>query len=153
MEFFGADYGKFCGPITHKLLKMIKSDYFPVRRRAICGLAALLYFFVAVSITADADEEAVKRIELVISERKVQREEKTIRVTQGDSLELVWKSDETAELHLHGYDISFEVSPEAPAIVTFEAHATGRFPITSHGFGGQKGHGHTALLYLEVYPR
>ena len=116
-------------------------------------ITTLLLCFVPVSITADTDEEAVKRIELVISERKVQRAEKTIRVTQGESIELVWQSDETAELHLHGYDISFEVSPKAPAIVTFEAHATGRFPITSHGFGGQKGHGHEALLYIEVYPR
>ena len=116
-------------------------------------LLTLLFFFIPVSINADSDEEAVKRIELVISERKVQRAEKTIRVTQGESIELVWQSDEIAELHLHGYDISFEVSPKAPAIVTFEAHATGRFPITSHGFGGQKGHGHEALLYIEVYPR
>jgi hypothetical protein len=132
---------------------MIKSDYLLVRLRAICGLAALLFFFVPVWINADADEGAVKRIELVISERKVQREDKTIRVTQGESVELVWQSDEAAELHLHGYDINFEVSPEAPAIVTFEAHATGRFPITSHGFGGEQGHGHEALLYIEVYPK
>jgi hypothetical protein len=117
------------------------------------SLVTLLFFIVPVSVHADTDEGTVKRIELVISERKVQREEKTIRVTQGESIELVWQSDEAAELHLHGYDISFEVSPEAPAIVTFEAHATGRFPITSHGFGGEQGHGHEALLYIEVYPR
>ncbi len=116
-------------------------------------LATLLFLFVPMHVNADADEVAVKRIELVISERKVQREEKTIRVTQGESVELTWRSDEAAELHLHGYDISFKVSPEAPAIVSFEAHATGRFPITSHGFGGQKGHGHEALVYIEVYPR
>jgi hypothetical protein len=116
-------------------------------------IATLLLCFVPVSINADTDEKAVKRIELVISERNVQREEKTIRVTQGDSIELVWQSDETAELHLHGYDISFKVSPEASSMVTFEALATGRFPITNHGFGGQKGHGHEALLYIEVYPK
>jgi hypothetical protein len=116
-------------------------------------LILLAFIFVPTFVNADAEEGAVKRIELVISERKVQLEDKTIRVTQGESLELVWQSDETAELHLHGYDISFEVSPEAPAIVTFEARATGRFPVTSHGFGGNKGHGHEALLYIEVYPR
>ena len=114
-------------------------------------LAALLFCFGPMFV--NANEEAVKRIELVISERKVQREDKTIRLTQGDSVELVWQSDEAAELHLHGYDISFEVSPGTPAVVTFEAHATGRFPVTSHGFGGHKGHGHEALLYIEVYPR
>lgn len=117
--------------------------------------ATLPFFFVPMMLNANADEVTVKRIELVISERKVQLEEKTIRVTQGESIELVWTSDEAAELHLHGYDISFEVSPQAPAVVTFKAHATGRFPITSHGFGAEKGqgHGHEALLYLEVYPQ
>lgn len=118
-------------------------------------LPILPLFFVPVSINAGADEGAVNRIELFIIERTVQREEKTIRVTQGDSIELVWHSDEAGELHLHGYDISFEVSPQAPAMVSFKAHATGRFPITSHGFGAQKGqgHGHEALLYIEVYPQ
>jgi hypothetical protein len=117
------------------------------------SLVTLLFFIVPVPVNAGTDEGTVKRIELVISERKVQREEKTIRVTQGESIELVWQSDEAAELHLHGYDISFEVSPEGPAIVTFKAHATGRFPVTSHGFSGEQGHGHEALLYIEVYPR
>jgi hypothetical protein len=36
--------------------------------------------------------------------------------------------------------------------MVIEAYATGRFPITSHGWG-EGGHGHDALTYLEVYPR
>jgi len=120
-------------------------------------LITLPLLFVPVFVSADTDEGAVKRIKLVIVKRKVQLEDKTIRVTQGESIELGWQSDEAAELHLHGYDISFKVSPEAPAIVTFKARATGRFPITSHGFGNPKGQepgdGHETLLYLEVYPQ
>ena len=108
---------------------------------------------VPLSVNADSNEATIKKIELVIRDRKVQLEEKTIRVTQGESIELVWESDETGELHLHGYDISFEVSPDSPAVVTFDAHATGRFPVTSHGFGGEHPQGHEALIYIEVYPR
>ena len=92
------------------------------------------------------------RFDLVIRERTVQSESKVIRATQGEQLELVWTSDEAGKLHLHGYDIEFEVGPGEPAIYTFEARATGRFPITSHGFSGEDGHGHNAMLYLEVYP-
>ena len=116
-------------------------------------LPILLLYIVSVSVDAPADDGTVKRIELVISDRRVQLEEKTIRVTQGESIELVWESDEAGELHLHGYDIGFEVSPDAAAIVSFKAHATGRFPITSHGWGGEHGHGHEALIYIDVYPR
>jgi hypothetical protein len=114
--------------------------------------ATLLLFSVPAPANAGANETSIRTIELVISERMIQLEENSIRVTQGETIDLVWKSDEPVKLHLHGYDIEFEVSPEAPTSVTFEAHATGRFPITSHGFGGEHGHGDEALLYLEVYP-
>ena len=57
-------------------------------------------------------------------------------------------------MHLHGYDLELSLAPDAPTEMNFEAFATGRFPVTSHGFGG---HGHddeeVVLLYLEVHPR
>ena len=119
-------------------------------------LSALLLAFSPSSIRADTDTTQVKRFELVIVERKVQIKNKTIRVNQGDTVELVWTSDEAAELHLHGYDMGFEISPEALSSLTFKAHTTGRYPVTSHGFAGEHGdgggHGHAALLYIEVYP-
>jgi FtsP/CotA-like multicopper oxidase with cupredoxin domain len=82
----------------------------------------------------------------------VQLDPNVIRVTMGDRVTLSWTSDEAGSLHLHGYDIEFEVGPGRTETMTFLASATGRFPITSHGFGGEEGHGHKALLYLEVYP-
>jgi hypothetical protein len=95
---------------------------------------------------------ATRRFELVIHDRELTGDQRTLRVDQGDFVELTWVSDEAGELHLHGYDIAFEVSPAKPTVVAFEAHATGRFPVTSHGFGDDTGHGHAALLYIEVYP-
>ncbi len=97
-----------------------------------------------------ADAEA--RIEVRIENRKVIGAH-VIRVTQGQLVEMVWTTDEAAELHIHGYDIRFEISPDTPAEVSFTAHATGRFAVTSHGFGGQHGHGHDTLVYIEVYPK
>ena len=97
--------------------------------------------------------KTVHRIEITIHDRKVASNNNVIRVNQGEKVELVWTSNESANLHLHGYDIEFKVTPDAPTPITFTAHATGRFPITSHGFGNQHGHGHDTLLYLEVYPK
>ena len=54
--------------------------------------------------------------------------------------------------YLHGYDVELHVRPDEPAVMVIEAYATGRFPITSHGWG-KGGHGHDELTYLEVYPR
>jgi hypothetical protein len=79
---------------------------------------------------------------------------KTLRVTQGDVVSLRWNTDEKVTLHLHGYDIELTVLPEKSVTMKFTAKATGRFPITSHGFSGAKGHSHGsgALFYLEVHP-
>jgi hypothetical protein len=107
------------------------------------------------TLAAGPDEvaSAVQRIEITIHNRRVVREDNVIRVTQGEKVELVWTTDESASLHLHGYDIEFNVTPLAPTPVAFIAHATGRFPVTSHGFQNQQGHGHDTLLYIEVYPK
>ena len=93
------------------------------------------------------------RIEVTVEQRKVAGDSDVIRVTQGEDVELVWHTDESARLHLHGYDIEFAVTPDEPTVIRLKAHATGRFPVTSHGFGDGHGHGHKPLLYLEVYPR
>lgn len=80
----------------------------------------------------------------------VAADKRTIRVTEGDLVELRWTTDEAVELHLHGDDIRLNLNPGAPGTMTFEAHAAGRFPVGIHGSGG---HGHGALLYLKVHPR
>ena len=99
---------------------------------------------------ASADD--VRRFEITIQDRNVVRDSDVIRIKQGDEVELVWITDEVASLHLHGYDIELDITPEAPSVMAFKAHATGRYPITSHGFGEHQ-HGHETLLYVEVYPR
>jgi hypothetical protein len=73
----------------------------------------------------------------------------TVKVQQGDDLELRWSSDKPMELHLHGYDIEVKVSPQAPAVMSFKANIPGRFPVEPHGQG--PGH-HRPVLYLEVHP-
>ena len=56
-----------------------------------------------------------------------------LSVTEGDEVTLRVSSDEPVELHLHGYDIEGEVSPDEPADLRFEADLTGRFEIEDHG--------------------
>jgi FtsP/CotA-like multicopper oxidase with cupredoxin domain len=101
---------------------------------------------------AVAQDDSRRVIDVRIENRKVVAPTAAIRITEGDVVELRWTSDEAVELHLHGYDMEIQVRPEQPAAMVIEATATGRFPITSHGWGAA-GHGHDALTYLEVYPR
>ena len=114
---------------------------------AIFGLSLSL---AAEQQTDDATNVTV-RIEIRIENRKLVGDQ-VIRLTQGQRVEIVWITDEAVELHMHGYDIRVEISPDGPATMTFTAHATGRFPVTSHGFGDEHGHGHDTLAYIEIHP-
>ena len=97
---------------------------------------------------------AVRILSVSIEKRKVVGK-RTIRVTQGDRVQLNWQTDEKVELHLHGIDQKTEVLPGPGGTMRFTATATGRFPVTSHGFGNKAGHHHGpgALMYVEVYPK
>ncbi len=122
------------------------------RRSWLTGLAAGLLTLPTWHGPAVAADRRTRVIEVRIENQHVVADKKTIRITEGEAVELHWISDEAVELHLHGYDLKAEPRPGKPAVMAIEAYAAGRFPITSHGWG-DGGHGHNALTYLEVYPR
>ncbi len=91
-----------------------------------------------------------RTFELTISRGHLDPAQDTIRVTQGDMVRFIWSSDKAVEVHLHGYDLLVDVPPGEPVEQQFEAHASGRFPVSLHDSGS--GHDHGPLVYLEVYP-
>ncbi len=127
---------------------------FPVTETAKRLLLASIIIGLSLSL---ADEQSAMesldpaKIDVQIEHRKVVGDQ-VIRLIEGQEVRIVWATDEAAELHIHGYDIRIDISPDAPVETSFTAHATGRFAVTSHGFGGDHGHGHETLLYIEVYP-
>lgn len=122
------------------------------RRTWLVWLAAGWFIPSVLVAVAGAQDSPQRVIDIRIENRKVVAPEEAIRVTEGETIELRWTSDELVELHLHGYDLEIHVRPNEPAAILIDAHATGRFPVTSHGWG-EGGHGHEELTYLEVYPR
>lgn len=94
----------------------------------------------------------VKRFELTIAERALASGEATLKVNEGDEVALAWQSDEAVELHLHGYDVEIALAPGTSGVMAVTATVSGRFPISSHGFGGDHDYGEQVLAYLEVYP-
>lgn len=132
-----------------------------MKRLVVLVSVALLGFLVPVlamdgSRLLAAAKKADAVAELTIKDRKLQGSN-VFRVTEGQTVELRWTTDETAELHLHGYDIEVKAKPGALATMTFKAHATGRYPVTVHGFGDSHSHGGShseqTLYYVEVHPK
>ena len=104
--------------------------------------------------TKTALAQSAKQFSVEISKRKVIGEKK-ISVFQGDKITILWQTDENVELHLHGYNIKKKIVTDKITPMFINGSATGRFPITSHGFSGEKEHTHgkNALLYIEVHPQ
>lgn len=71
-------------------------------------------------------------------------------VLQGDGVLVRISSDAPLHIHLHGYDIERDISPNIATSLRFVATATGRFPIEIHF---EKSHKHQHLAYIEVRPR
>jgi hypothetical protein len=106
-----------------------------------------------------AEDTKPIRISVAITNRTLANPvQKDIRITQGDVLELVFTTDESAELHLHGYDIYLNVEPGTPAVLRVDAKIAGRYALESHRFGSvvaepRGAHAHLVLLHLSVYPQ
>jgi hypothetical protein len=119
-----------------------------VIRRA-CRLAWAAVF-VAMTIAAPVAQAAERKVvALPLVNGALRDAPDTVRLKQGDDVELRWTSDRPIKLHLHGYDIEREVVPGKTASMAFKASLPGRFPVEVHG--GGKG-AHRPVLYLEVYP-
>ena len=126
------------------------------RRRILRGLGAAVVMCLAPwSLPLAAD--LVRRMVLDLRDGQLPRKQRTVRVRQGDAVDLHWTTDRLIRLHLHGYNIKIAVSPGAPALMAFKARAAGRFSVavlreaeepTSYH---RHRHGRT-VLYLEVHP-
>jgi len=113
----------------------------------------LLVIFVLSTVLSLSAAGELQTIDIEINNRAVTKPGNVVRVTEGESVLLRWHSDEAVELHLHGIDVTVKAKAHEPAEMQFEAAVSGRFPVTSHGFGGSHQHGHETLLYVEVYPK
>jgi hypothetical protein len=57
---------------------------------------------------------------------------KTVEVAKGDAVRLVVAADAADEIHVHGYDITKNAGPGAPARFVFRADLEGVFEVESH---------------------
>ena len=71
-----------------------------------------------------------RSFDLEISETGMRPEEVSVR--EGDRVAMSIRSDSRIGLHVHGYDIEWEVGPGEPTGMSFEADLTGRFPMEDH---------------------
>ena len=111
----------------------------------------------ALAVARPGAAEPARRIALVLEAGRLRpgpeltpaRGAPTLRLRQGETVELHWSSDRPVVLHLHGYGIEAQAAPGSPATMRLAARVAGRFAVETHRADGR----HAALLYLEVHPR
>jgi len=80
---------------------------------------------------------------------------RTLRVTQGDTVELRLTATRAGVAHLHALRLETNVRPGEPAALRFVARTAGRFRLEWHTDDGRAPAGHHAApaAVLEVHPR
>jgi len=138
--------------IAQKKTTLLRS-HANISRRCFLPILAVIAIggagLMAASGAGSARPQNRRTISLEIRDSRVAIAEKTIRVSEGDEINIKWTTDAAVELHLHGYDIQVLAKPGQPVSMIFQAHTAGRFPVSAHG----REHGHGTMIYLEVLPR
>jgi heme/copper-type cytochrome/quinol oxidase subunit 2 len=76
------------------------------------------------------EEPPAPRLEINVVDGKPEGGVQHLTANEGDRVTVHVTSDGVSdEVHLHGYDLSLDVAPGAPATITFEADIPGRFEI------------------------
>jgi hypothetical protein len=119
----------------------------PMRRRLF-----ILALLSCAAFPAMAQAQDVRRFDLALKAGELPKDQRTIKVKQGEPVELRWTSDQPIRLHLHGYDIEIAVKPGEPTVTALNARIAGRFSVDKladkpggHQHGGK-------VLYFEVHP-
>ena len=84
--------------------------------------------------STSADEVVIN---LPIANRDTTLTREDLRVSQGDTVRLELVADEEGEIHLHGYDLTAEVSPGHQGELVFVAATAGAFALNFHVFAPQ----------------
>lgn len=71
-----------------------------------------------------------------------------LEVAKGDTVRIAVRSDEDAELHVHGYEIEDEVAPGTVTRLRFTADIDGKFEVEAHSHAT----GDIPLAELTVQP-
>ncbi|MET0764991.1 MAG: hypothetical protein ABWY29_08995 [Blastococcus sp.] len=90
-----------------------------------------------------AADGGVTRIEVDLTAGQATGDTGRIPVGLGASVTLALTSDVADEVHVHGYDLTVELTPGQPAELTFDATVPGVFEVELHEAG-------TVLLTLQV---
>lgn len=119
---------------------------------ALVVAAAAVVLFIALNDSSDSNGAEDRSFDLEFADGKAVGGAQDISVTQDDHVTVTLHTDEPAELHIHGYELSTEVDRGATGSIKFTADATGEFEVEAHPIAhGEEGDG-VEIATLQVNP-
>lgn len=94
---------------------------------------------------AETVQGGTQRFEIKLAGGRLAAGDATLKAKQGDTVTIKVTSDAADELHLHGYDLSFDLESGKPVERTFTADQAGQFEAELH-------EAKTPVFVLEVQP-
>ena len=126
----------------------------------------ILILFTILTIIACNNGSEIKDISfnLNIIDKELINDSNIFKVEHKDFVNLKITTNKDLKIHIHGYDIEKEITTDEPALIEFQAKATGRFNITIHpDEDNHSSHSHSKsdsnedeekqLAVLEVMPK
>lgn len=96
------------------------------------GLMALLLAGCTTAPPASASPAAPLQVAITLSDGKVDPSGAHLDVALGQTVVLTVTSDRDDEIHVHGFDLEFEVHPGTTTTREFVADKVGRYEVESH---------------------
>ena len=100
-------------------------------RRRFIAMSAACGVALGLGACGGGDPESLT-FDVTIEGRAIAGGQTEFEAKGGDAVTFNLTSDETAEFHLHGYDLRAQSPAGGEATIAFTADATGSFPITVH---------------------
>ena len=101
-------------------------------RHVLFLLTTILLLSQATSCTGDEPKAHTFQLPITATQEASNVELQLLEVKHDDTVTFIIDTDAFGTFHLHGYDLEKPVSPNSENQLSFEAYATGRFPMTFH---------------------
>lgn len=96
-----------------------------------------------VAVSPEGEEPIDAPVEIVVVDGAPEGGAVTIETEIGSTVQIVVTSDQAQHVHVHGYDLFFDVTPDTPTEIVFVAAVPGVFEIELEG-------SHVTIGELEV---
>jgi hypothetical protein len=87
------------------------------------------------SASEEAAPDGAVVVAVTVSDGEVQTASQRVDVALGSPVRVEVSADTADEVHVHGYDVTAPVAPDAPAVVEFPADIPGVFEVELEGAG------------------